>query len=308
MDWVYANSPWLVIPVFLAAALGASSLCLWLRYRVGMDQLGSRHGRLAEFIVTNVAVIYAVLLAFIAVATWESYGRRQTSRSTRPRWPPLSRRGGRSVNARRRGSGVANYLTFVAGDGGAGEWQAMRGRVPLDENDGRCDPRALPIACGWDILARIRMAVATMAPERDAPGQVVLMQQMLRDLDALYIARSSRIDAARSHIPALVWVVIIILGATTIGYAMFVDAPGVFSHMAMLAGLTVTTTLVVVLIVELDFPFRGVIGGVDPKAYTRALADLQRGSLNKPQFGLAPRGRSRQKAPPRGTGRRRQSG
>jgi hypothetical protein len=280
VDWVYANSPWVVIPVFLAAALGASSLCLWLRYRLGMNQLGSRHGRLAEFIVTNVAVIYAVLLAFIAVATWESYGKASDLTLDEATLAANLYRDAAAAPEPTRGaveSGVANYLTFVAGDGGAGEWQAMRGHVPLDENDGHCDPRALPIACGWDILARIRKAVATMAPERDAPGQVVLMQQMLRDLDALYIARSSRIDAARSHIPALVWVVIIILGATTIGYAMFVEAPGVLSHMAMLAGLTVTTTLVVVLIVELDFPFRGVIS-VDPKAYTRALADLQRGS------------------------------
>jgi hypothetical protein len=281
VDWVYANSPWVVIPVFLGAAVGASSFCLWLRYRVAFGEPGSGHGRLAEFIVTNIAVIYAVLLAFIAVATWESYGKASDLTLDEATLAANLYRDAAAAPEPTRGavqSGVVAYLTFVAGDGGGGgEWQAMRGRVPLDEKDGRCDPRAHPIACGWDILARIRIAVATMAPDRDSPGEVVLMQQMLRDLDALYIARSSRIDAARNHIPALVWVVIIILGATTIGYAMFVEAPGVLSHMAMLAGLTVATTLVVVLIVELDFPFRGVIS-VDPKAYTRSLADLQRGS------------------------------
>ena len=280
VDWVYANSPSVVIPVFLVAAVGASSFCLWLRYRLGMGQLDAGHGRLAEFIVTNIAVIYAVLLAFIAVATWESYGKASdltldeaTLAANLYRDAAVAPEPTRSAVQR----GVAGYLTFVAGDGRVGEWRAMRGEVPLGDDDGRCEPRTLPIGCGWDFLARIRIAVATMTPKRDLPGQVVLMQQMLRDTDALYIARASRIDAARNHIPALVWVVIIILGATTIGYAMFVEAPGVLSHMAMLAGLTVATTLVVVLIVELDFPFRGVIS-VDAKAYTRALADLQRGS------------------------------
>lgn len=283
LDWVYANSPWVVIPIFLVAAVSVSSLCLWLRYRGANAAPAAPFGRLAEFIVTNIAVIYAVLLAFIAVATWESYGKASDLTLDEATLAANLYRDADSAPGTTRSAvqgGVVNYLDFVAGNmgrGEGGEWRAMRGGVPLELDDGRCDPRTLPIACGWDILAGIRKAVAAMAPDREKPGQVVLMQQMLRDLDALYIARSSRIDAARNHIPSLVWAVIIILGVTTIGYAMFVEAQGLLSHMVMLAGLTAAITLVIGLIVELDFPFRGVIS-VDPQAYTRALADLQRGS------------------------------
>jgi hypothetical protein len=282
LDWVYANSPCVVIPIFVVGAVGVSSLCLWLRYWRTDFERGTRYGRLAEFIVTNIAVIYAVLLAFIAVATWESYGKASDLTLDEASLAAnLYRDAGSAPEPTRTTarSGIARYLSFVAGDpahGKPGEWRAMRGEVAVEQDNGRCQPQTRPIACGWGILAGIRRAVASMAPNPAKPGQAVLMQQMLRDLDALYIARSSRLDAARGHIPSLVWAVIIILGFATIGYAMFVDAHGLASHMLMLAGLTAAITLVIALIVELDFPFRGVIS-VDPQAYTRALVDLRAG-------------------------------
>ena len=256
LNWIYNSSPFLVTGVAVVAALLISTLGLLLTYRLRDKPTRDAHGELAGFVVTNIAVLYAVLLAFIAIATWESYAKAIDVVQTEANLAAnLSRDtvGLPASTAELLRAEVRQYLRVVI----AKEWPAQRaGRVPAN---------------GWTNLARIHGEIAGMAPK--SAGETVLMQEMLRGLNALYDARSSRLGAVDGHVPAMMWFVILALGGLTIAYGWFVKAEGLISHMAMLAGLTVAVTVILVLIVELDYPFRGTIS-VSTEAYEAVLHQL----------------------------------
>src|ERR1700761_4263950 len=75
VDWIYNNPTWLwgtlLIVLFTAAACGG----LLLFHRLVHVSLRKAHNDLAGFMIAIVSVLYAVLLAFIAIATWESFSK-----------------------------------------------------------------------------------------------------------------------------------------------------------------------------------------------------------------------------------------
>jgi hypothetical protein len=254
--WVYSTDARIVILVFWALALCVASTALWLSYRLFHPEVRRAHGDLANFTVTNIAVLYAVLLAFIAVATWESFTKAteiveaESNLAGNLSRDAVSLPPAVAASAR---SEITGYLRTVIDR----EWPIQQaGRIPTE---------------GRPHLDRIRWLIASMQPE--TRGQVVLMQEMLRCLDDLYTARTARIEAIQGHVPPLVWFVIVAIGALTIAFTCLLDAEGFWVHWLMLAGLTTALTLVVTLIVELDYPFRGEIS-VSTEAYSHVLQDL----------------------------------
>ncbi len=241
-SWIYNNPAWLVTFTFLGVALVIASIGLVLVYTITSRTTRERHGELTSFTVTNIAVLYAVLLAFIAVATWELFSRASHLAQTEATLAGNLFRDTlglpKPVDGDLR-NWIREYLQVVIEE----EWPQQRdGVVPED---------------GWPILAKIHQSIVAINPAN--LGQAVLMQEMLRDLNELYSARTSRLDAVQGHIPDMVWSVIIAVGALTVGYSCFVRSDGMIVHLLMLAGLTIALTLVVALIVEMDYPFRGSI-------------------------------------------------
>lgn len=101
------------------------------------------------------------------------------------------------------------------------------------------------------------------------------MQEMLRTLNDLYAARRSRVDASLGHIPAVVWYVILIVGAMTVGFTYLLGVENLWSHLIASEGLALALVLVIALIVQFDYPFRGTIS-VGPDAYEKVLANMHR--------------------------------
>ena len=75
VDWIYNNPTWLwgsiLIALFTAAACGG----LLVFHRLVRVDLRRAHNDVAGFTIAIISVLYAVLLAFIAIATWESFSR-----------------------------------------------------------------------------------------------------------------------------------------------------------------------------------------------------------------------------------------
>ena len=75
VDWIFSNPMWLwgTVLVALSTALACSGLLIFHRL-VGVD-VRKAHNDLAGFTLAVVGVLYAVLLAFIAIATWEAFSK-----------------------------------------------------------------------------------------------------------------------------------------------------------------------------------------------------------------------------------------
>src|ERR1700682_1174378 len=82
---------------------------------------------------------------------------------------------------------------------------------------------------------------------------------ILKTCTELSQARSSRLSAVEGHIPGVVWWIVFFGAAITTGYTYLFGFESFGMHIAMTATMAVTLALVVVLIIALDYPFRGEI-------------------------------------------------
>src|SRR5579871_1585393 len=77
IDWIYSSPTWLWGTIFVFVCAGVACLGLTIFHRLVHIEIRKAHNELAGFTVAVVAVVYAVLLAFIAIATWESFSSAQ---------------------------------------------------------------------------------------------------------------------------------------------------------------------------------------------------------------------------------------
>jgi hypothetical protein len=89
----------------------------------------------------------------------------------------------------------------------------------------------------------------------------------------LFHAYYERQEAAAGHIPSSVWWVISFLGLLAVGFTAFLGMRSLWVHFLLLAGFTTTIVIVVALIVQLDYPFRGEIS-VSAEPFEQALSKL----------------------------------
>ncbi|HKF28327.1 MAG TPA: hypothetical protein VKB29_03815 [Candidatus Binataceae bacterium] len=88
-------------------------------------------------------------------------------------------------------------------------------------------------------------------------------------LNELYTARASRLSAAvLGHIPDVVWWIILFGGFITVGFTYLFGFHDFRMHVVMTMIVAASLALVVVLIVALDWPFRGE-ASISPDAYLK---------------------------------------
>jgi uncharacterized protein YacL len=87
----------------------------------------------------------------------------------------------------------------------------------------------------------------------------VIEAELLRTWNDLYNARSARLSAVQGHIPGVIWCIIFFGAAITTGYTYLFGFENFGMHIAMTATVAATLALVIVLIIALDWPFRGEI-------------------------------------------------
>jgi len=249
--WIYSTPTWIwgTLLVGLASLSAAAGLALF--HRLVKIDLRRAHNELAGFIVAVISVTYAVLLAFIAVATWESYSRAQDIVDTEADYVGSIYRDTQGLPASMGQSirdDLRTYVNTVVND----EWPMQR--------QGRTPDR------GWRALRQLHSAIVTMQPQ--TMGEEVIQAELLRTLNELYSARASRLSAVEGHIPDIVWWIIFIGGALTTGFTYLFGFHDFRMHMVMTMAVAASLALVVVLIVALDWPFRGEVS-ISPDAFVK---------------------------------------
>jgi hypothetical protein len=249
VDWIYNHPTWLWGSILVVGITVLACLGLAIFHRLVHVEVRRAHNDLAGFSIAIISVVYAVLLAFIAVATWESFA--EAARIVQEEAGYIGNlyrdTDGfpEAMGAQMRES-LKQYTDAVVHE----EWPVQeRGKIP---------------EAAWKPLHKLHRQLVAFQPA--TRGEAVIEAEFLRTLNELYKARETRLTAAAGHIPAVIWSIIFISGALTTGFTYLFGFSNFRMHLAMTGSVAASLALVVVLIVALDWPFRGEVS-VSPDAY-----------------------------------------
>lgn len=249
LDFIYGTPTWLWGSILVILLDSLACMGLFLFHRMIHIDVRRAHNDLTGFTVAVISVTYAVLLAFIAIATWESFANAET----------VVDREADCVGSIYRDT---QGLPASMGDDIRSDTKAYV-RTVIDQEWPMQQAGKLPTQ-GWEPLRKVHSAIVTMQPK--SRGEAVIQAELLRSLNLLYSARSTRLSAAQGHIPEVVWWIIFLGGALTIGYTYLFGFRDFWMHLITTAAVSTSLALVVVLIVALDWPFRGKVS-VSPDAF-----------------------------------------
>ncbi len=258
-DWIYDDPTWLVGSAIVAASVLASCAGLCVFHRLVDLELRRSHNDIAGFTIAIVGILYAVLLAFIAVVAWENYAKAGDAAENEAKAIGnvfFDTAGVPDAVAVRYRKQLSDYVQLVIDD----EWPAQHAGHTGKSTYQR----------GWTIIGNLNVDVAHFEPKTQ--GELNMHRELLQDIDYLFSARQTRLLAAESHIPELIWWIIFFGGALTVGFTYLFGAHSFKMHLAVTAGVAASLALVIVLIVAFDYPFRGEVT-VTSEAY-QAVGDM----------------------------------
>jgi hypothetical protein len=267
VDFLYTHPTWVVGLVVIGVWTGLSLAGLYLFHR--LVDVDTRHKDTETVGLTYaiVAVVYAVLIAFIVVDVFETYAKGDeiaTAEANKLSNLMLDSAGLPPQIAQAVRGDLNQYIDLVV----KSEWPSQqKGKL----GDAVFEP-------GWTVLGHLSTRLAVFEPA--TLGQNVNKGEMLHVMNDLIKARRSRIIAAGEHLPAIVWQILLLAGAVAVGYTFLFGAHSFRIHMAITGLIAATISLVFVLIIALDYPFRGEVSvGDDAFVSVQAMAS---GALVEP--------------------------
>ena len=240
-NWIVELPTTLAIGAVVGILVALSLVALVLVHVSVPHRIRRVHNEVVGFTIAVVGVIYAVLLAFIAVAVWEDFGKADALVQTEANLVGNLYRdtvGLPDPLATELRHTLFVYAEIVVQD----EWPALAA--------GRVEDKA-----GWQLLDKFHLSLAQFHPSE--PGSPVIETEMIRSLNALYDARRGRFHAAEEGLPPILWWNLIAGAGLTILFSCLFGVPNFPMHMVMVAMLAASIALVLSLIILLDNPFRG---------------------------------------------------
>jgi hypothetical protein len=129
------------------------------------------------------------------------------------------------------------------------EWPLMeQGRTPQMEN-------TQETTRGWVLIDDIRATLQEVEPRTVA--EQALYAEGLDQVQRLADARRTRLVAAEESIPAVLWVVLVVGGMVTVGFAYLFGLDNTGAHRLMVVSLAGVIALVLFTIGAMDHPFSG---------------------------------------------------
>jgi hypothetical protein len=205
------------------------------------------HNDRAGFILAVIGVVYAVLLAFVAIGTWERFNQAEArSYEESEALATVYRNSESFPDAAPLRAMLRAYVRSVIGD----EWPRMR-----RGERGRASNSLLEAA---DRYVR-HLPVGSVAAQ-DVHGQ------MLSAMDTALADRETRLTIDFIGINSIMWIVLVAGAYITVSFTYLFGFERTVMQQLMIGGLSLTIGLVLFLVVGLDYPFRGSIA-VGPDAF-----------------------------------------
>jgi hypothetical protein len=244
VDFLYSHPTWEVGLVVIGIWTGLSLAGLYLFHRLVDVNMRHKDTETVGLTYAIVAVVYAVLIAFIVVDVFETYAKGDeiaTAEANKLSNLMLDSAGLPPQMAESVRADLDKYIDTVVQK----EWPSQQA--------GKLDEAVFEP--GWMVLGHLSTQLAVFEPA--TMGQNVNKGEMLHVMNDLIKARRSRIVAAGEHLPTVVWQILLLAGAVAVGYTYLFGAHSFRIHMAITGLISATIALVFVLIIALDYPFRG---------------------------------------------------
>jgi hypothetical protein len=238
----------LLIAVAIALVLACGGQVL-IHHRFGSTDF-VHHNEVGGFIIAVVGTLYAVLLGFLTTAVWEHFTEAQQhaaseSSAAANAWHTAV---GLPYTVRSR---IRSKMNGYAGIMIADEWPAMR-------RGGFSTKADLAL---MDAMSAAGDYVPTNARETNA--QLVTQEQLSRVHDE----RQRRLTNNDSAVSWFEWLVLLIGAACVVGFCWLFGVQNAGVHLLMTAAVAIVVVSVLVLLFELQYPFRSGLG-LQPDAWS----------------------------------------
>jgi hypothetical protein len=211
-------------------------------------QTRKQHNDVAGFIYAALGVIYAVLLALVVIAVWESFqAADETVEQEANALAEIAWLGNRLPEPE--GSHIQELCRSYAEEVVHKEWPLMeQGKAPL-----MTQTKGTP--AGWTLIDDIRANLQDFQPHTKADEQ--LYAEGLDQVQRLADARRMRLVAAEEGLPAVLWSVLIFGGVAAVGFTYLFGLENTWAHRLMVVTLAAVIGLVLFTIGAMEHPFSG---------------------------------------------------
>jgi drug/metabolite transporter (DMT)-like permease len=226
--------------------------------RVAPGIVEGEHNDVAGFLIAVVGVVYAVILAFIVVVTWEDF---RDARTTVHREAGALRSLYRDTGAlpEPARTAMADLVVRYGREVSIGEWAAM------DRGE---SSRAV-----LDLVGQMFSTLGDARPT--TPTQEAFLADALTRLNDVAEDRAERISVAEEETVSILWAAIVIGGILTVGFALLFGVSNERLHYVMVGFLAAVLALQVLVILVLSHPFTGDVR-VGPEPFEHVVRDFSR--------------------------------
>jgi hypothetical protein len=239
--WLTSRPGWvLVLFLFLFTGLAMTGPFI-VRLRVRLAQLRGNN-EVAGFKFAVIGVLYAVLLAFVVISSWERFHDAESA---------LASEGGAAATIYRLAGGLdessaatlrtnlSAYLRSVLGD----DWPAM--------------VRGHSSSVTTRVLSDLYDEVIRYSPADLRASN--LQTELLSELDQITRARRERLVMAEGTVPEVIWFVLFLGAGLTISFTFFFGTENLVAQSCMTGILAAIIFSAVLVIIALDRPYTGAI-------------------------------------------------
>ena len=256
MLFLYNLPGWLMAVCIVGTVVGLAYPGYFLIRQVWRRSFTDVETNVSMAVLTVIATIYALLLAFVAVSVWQSFGAAETAVVNEANSVGQLARdlsifdSAESLEARRM---LRKYADIVA----TVEWHDME--------RGQSNSEA------WNAFDRMFHTIGELEP--DTPRREALMPEIWATANDVLNERRTRLHTAEAAVPLTLWAVVLIGSALTMGTTV-VLAPTRF-HLWIIGLLATSIGLVFYLIAAMNRPFAGE-QSINPAPFHLAIENMDR--------------------------------
>ena len=216
------------------------------------------HNDIAGFIFATIGVIYAVLLAFIVVITWQDFDKAQDITNNEANYIAALYRDATPFPAGFRAE-LKNELTTYVKSIINEEWQTMA--------------KGQKGAKTQKIQEKLWNLYGSFQPKNET--QKIFFAESVKKLNQVAEMRRQRIVYASTGIHPILYFVLFAGSIITIAFTMLFGTENIVPHLIMVSLLATLIAIILFTVISMDYPFTGDIS-ITPDVFTNMLSTLMR--------------------------------